>query len=219
MVAHSCWCDKGDPAESPGNVLIWLARHGVLGINANYRLAPAAQWPAGAEDVGRVVAWAKAHGAQHGGDPARIYLIGHSAGANHAAAYSFDKSLHPADGPAIAGAVLISGRYRVVEDASDPNLENVRAYFGRDPVMYPARSPISHVRQSTVPVFIVIAEYDHAFVDVSGAELFWAICERDRACPRFIRLATHNHSSQIWAFNTADEQLGREILDFIERRR
>jgi acetyl esterase len=211
--------DKGDPAGAPGNVLIWLARHGVLGINANYRLAPAAQWPAGAEDVGRLVAWARAHGAQHGGDTTRIYLIGHSAGANHAAAYAFDKSLQPADGPAIAGAVLISGRYRVTEDPADPNLENVRSYFGRDLAAYRARSPITHVHESRVPVFIVIAQYDHAFLDVSGAELLAALCERDRACPRFVRLATHNHSSQIWAFNTGDEQLGGEILDFIERGR
>ena len=113
-------------------MLIWFARHGVLGINANYRLAPAAQWPAGAEDVGRLVAWARRHGAQHGGDPNRIYLIGHSAGANHAAAYTFDKSLQPADGPGIAGAVLISGRYRVEANPADPNLESMRAYFGND---------------------------------------------------------------------------------------
>jgi len=208
-----------DEGELYGNVLIWFARHGIVGINANYRLAPAAKWPAGAEDVGRVVAWAKSNGARYGGDPNRIYLIGHSAGANHVASYTFDKSLQSAAGPGIAGAVLISGRYRLVDDPADPNLESVRAYFGNDPAAYPARSPIAHVRDSTVPVFIVIAQYDHAFLDVSGAELYAALCDSDRSCPRFVRLTNHNHISEIAAFNTADEELGRQILEFVARGR
>jgi hypothetical protein len=36
---------------------------------------------------------------------------------------------------------------------------------------------------------------------------------------RFTRLQKHNHLSQICAFNTADEQLGREILDFMRQGR
>ena len=212
--------DKDEPGatEIYGNVLIWFARHGIVGINANYRLAPTATWPAAAQDVGRVVTWAKMHGAQHGGDPSRIYLIGHSAGATHVATYTFDKSMHAVAGPGIVGAVLISGRYRIEANPADPNLQSMRAYFGSDTATYPARSPITHIRESAVPVFIVIAQYDHAFTDLFGAELFSAICERDRACPRFTRLTTHNHISEVASFNTADEQLGREILAFILER-
>ena len=42
---------------------------------------------------------------------------------------------------------------------------------------------------------------------------------RDASCPRFTRLQKHNHGSEIFAFNTADEQLGREILEFMQRGR
>jgi hypothetical protein len=52
-----------------------------------------------------------------------------------------------------------------------------------------------------------------------GAELLAGLCERDTACPRFTRLAKHNHGSEVFAFNTPDEQLGREILEFMERGR
>jgi acetyl esterase len=39
------------------NVAKFFARHGLLGVNANYRLAPQHPWPAGAGDVGKVVTW------------------------------------------------------------------------------------------------------------------------------------------------------------------
>jgi hypothetical protein len=41
----------------------------------------------------------------------------------------------------------------------------------------------------------------------------------DASCPRFTRLQKHNHGSEIFAFNTADEQPGREILEFMQRGR
>ena len=61
----------------------------------------------------------------------------------------------------------------------------------------------------------MIAEYDNPDLDVLGAELFAALCERDGACPRFTRLAGHNHLSMVLNFNTVDEALGREIIEFI----
>jgi len=192
----------------------------MLGINATYRLAPAAKWPAGAKDVGGVVAWAKTNSARFGGDPNRIILIGHSAGATHVAGYVFDTSLQPSAGPGIVGAVLISGRYRLDYNPADPNGRNMQAYFGEDSTQYAARSPIAHIRDGArVPMFLVVTEYDNPGLDVSGAELLSALCERDGACPRFARLNLHNHLSEVLAFNTPDEYLGREILDFIARGR
>jgi hypothetical protein len=68
-------------------------------------------------------------------------------------------------------------------------------------------------------VFVVIAEYEQPGLDVFGGELFSALCQRDGACPRFARLNGHNHMSEMLAFNTPDEYLGREILDFMARGR
>jgi len=212
--------DKDGSGEAYGNIATWFARQGMLGINATYPLAPAAKWPAGARNVGGMVAWAKANAARFGGDPDRIILIGHSAGATHVAGYVFDKSLQPPTGPDIAGAVLISGRYRIDYDPADPNARNMQAYFGDDASLYATRSPITHIRDGVrVPVFVAVTEYDNPGLDVRGAELFAALCERDGVCPRFLRLKGHNHLSEVLAFNTPDEYLGREILDFIARGR
>ena len=212
--------DKDAYGEMYGNVATWFARHGVLSINATYRLAPGAKWPSGADDVRGMVKWAQENAARFGGDRRRIYLVGHSAGATHVASYVFDKSLQPAAGPGVAGAVLISGRYRLDYDPADPNGKNMQAYFGDDASTYAARSPISHIRDGArVPVFTVVTEYDNPGLDVTGAELLAALCARDGACPRFRRLEKHNHLSEVFAFNTADEQLGREILEFMRRGR
>jgi acetyl esterase len=212
--------DKDAYGEMYGNIPTWFARQGMLGLNATYRLAPAAKWPSAADDVRGMVKWAKENAAKFGGDGNRVYLIGHSAGATHVASYIFDRSLQPADGPGVAGAVLISGRYRLEYDPADPNGKNMQAYFGEDASAYAARSPITHIRDGArVPVFTVITEYDNPGLDVVGAELLAALCARDGACPRFRRLEKHNHISEVFAFNTADEQLGREILDFMRRGR
>jgi acetyl esterase/lipase len=132
--------DKNGNGEVDGNISIWFVRQGMLGINATYPLAPAAKWPSGAENVGGMVAWAKANATRFGGDPNRIILIGHSAGATHVAGYVFDKSLQPPGGPGIAGTVLISGRYRIDYDPADPNGRNMQAYFGDDASQYVSRS-------------------------------------------------------------------------------
>jgi len=92
--------------EVYGNVATYFARQGMLGVNGTYRLAPAAQWPAAAQDVGLLVKWLKANASAHGGDPERIYLIGHSAGATHIATYLYHTDLQEPNAAGIAGVVL-----------------------------------------------------------------------------------------------------------------
>jgi acetyl esterase/lipase len=192
----------------------------MLGVNATYRLAPATQWPGAAEDVGALVKWLRANVARFGGDPNRIFLIGHSAGATHIATYAYLKNLQPAEGTGFAGMVLMSGRYHFDPSPNDPNLKNFQAYFGTDAAQYPARSPINHVKTAAaIPTYLVISEYDNPDLDTQGALLLGALCERDRACPRFTRMERHNHLSMVFQFNTADDALGREIMEFMRRGR
>ncbi|WP_275194341.1 alpha/beta hydrolase [Bradyrhizobium sp. CSA207] len=69
------------------NIMLWAVKNGYIGVNTTYRLAPQAVWPAGAEDVAAAVQWVSDQIATPGGDPARIYLMGHSTGAAHVADY------------------------------------------------------------------------------------------------------------------------------------
>lgn len=212
--------DRNVSAEVYSNVPRYFARQGMLAVNATYRLAPSAKWPSGAEDVRALVKWLRLNAEAYGGDPKRIFLIGHSAGATHVSTYAYMRSLQPLDGPGIAGMVLMSGRYRVEPKVDDPRLQGVQAYFGTDPAQYPLRSPLNYIKEApTIPTFIVICEYENPGLDIQGALLFAALCERDGSCPRFTRLEHHNHSSEVYQFNTPDEVLGREVLDFIRQGR
>ena len=199
-----------------GNVTTYFARHGVLAINADYRLAPEFPWPAGGEDVGAMVAWIRNNAAKYGGDPARIYLMGHSAGATHVATYVFDRRVQPRNGHGVAAAILVSGRYRVFSQPDDAAFNNVRAYFGADPDRYASRSVVEHVPNSRVPVMLVTSQFDQQNLVATTGEMFKALCDRDGGqCPRTVQLKYHNHLSEIYHFNTADDFLGREILEFI----
>jgi triacylglycerol lipase len=204
--------DKNKYGPIYGNVAAFFARNGMLGVNATYRLAPRDPWPAGGDDVGRMVAWAKANAKTFGGDANRIYLFGHSAGATHVASYVFDASLQPKSGVGVAGAILLSGLYRVTEKDTAPN---IKAYFGEDASKYAARSSVSHVNESKVPLFIATAEYDPVFLGTPSYELASLVCLRDGKCPRFIWLKGHNHISEAASFDTGDRELGRAIVDFI----
>src|SRR6478609_7209656 len=64
--------DKNNPG-SPfyDNVGHWAVANGMLGVTMTYRLAPAATYPSGVEDLSAAVNWVRAHAAEHGGDPQR----------------------------------------------------------------------------------------------------------------------------------------------------
>lgn len=201
------------------NVPTFFARHGMVGVNATYRLAPAHKWPSGGEDVGRVVEWLQANGARFGGDPQRIFLLGHSAGATHAATWTFMRKIHGAAGPRIAGAVLISGVYAALHpdySAAQPR-PNQFAYYGDDASSWAAMWPFDHVEAGHPPVFIVGAEYEPYYFAWPSVALADALVRCDQRLPAFRVLPDHNHVSSVLQVNSAVDDLGPELLRFIER--
>src|SRR2546425_989585 len=71
----------GDPSQAAGNAL-HFARRGIATISISYRLAPAHRFPAPLDDVRRGLRFVRAHATELGIDPARIALMGLSAGAH-----------------------------------------------------------------------------------------------------------------------------------------
>ncbi|MGO1078598.1 alpha/beta hydrolase [Inquilinus sp. CA228] len=91
-----------------------LAAEGIVAIVPDYRVAPASPFPAFVEDGAAVVAWAATNAARFGGDPDRIVLVGHSAGAYIAALLATDPSYLAAEGlplTRIRGVVGEAGPY------------------------------------------------------------------------------------------------------------
>ena len=194
------------------NVMLWAVKNGFVGVNVNYRLAPVAMWPAGAEDVAGVVQWVSADIAARGGDPARIYLMGHSAGAVHVASYVSHPEFHKMKGGGLAGAIMVSGIYDLTAGGrSDPE----RAYFGADAGRYAEQSSLQGLLTTKIPLMITAAELDpDPFTQ--QFDLLKAACRKPDGCPRAFMLPQHSHMSEVYAINTVDTRLSDQMLDFIK---
>ena len=222
VFAHGGAFIEGDKERTPevyANVLRRLARGGVIGVNIEYRLAPDFKYPSASEDVSGALAWTRTNIAGFGGDPARIFLMGHSAGAAHTGSYAYDARLHGADGPQIAGHIVVSGRVRAEMRPDNPNRAKVAAYYGEDAAFQADCSAVSHIDAHSVPTMIAMAEFDNPLIDVHCMELAHRLSQAQNRAPRTLWLEGHNHTSIIASMDTADDRLGRAVLDFIHHGR
>jgi arylformamidase len=142
----------------------WLVGSGHVVASVNYRLSPKVKHPAHVEDVCRAIAWVQKHVAKSGGDPGRIYLLGHSAGAHLAALAAVDVARLKAAGadPAgIRGVVLLDGagydiprQYPVLREGSLMQ-RMYRDAFTDDPAKQRDASP-AHRITSKPPPFLIL---------------------------------------------------------------
>ncbi|KQV80841.1 hypothetical protein ASD15_13125 [Massilia sp. Root351] len=211
-------------AEIYGNVARYLARHGYVGVNLEYRLAPEAPFPGGADDVALAMAWLRTHIGGYGGNPRHIVLIGHSAGGAHAASYALDIGGSGGIGGAgaghgLAGLVLVSARLRADALPSNPNAAGVRAYWGDDAALYEQRSPVTHAWRLDLPTLVAIAEYENPHLDAYGAEFFHRALQAGAQGLRFAQVPGHNHTSIVAHLDTADRSFGPALIDFLDSTR
>jgi acetyl esterase/lipase len=207
----------GGSKDGYANLGGYFATHGIVTVVANYRLAPANPWPAGAEDTGKVVAWVKANAAQYGGNGKRVFLFGQSAGATHVADYTFNETLHPKAGTGLAGTILVSGYY---QPTAQDQAANVVAYYGSDAAKYADRTSINHVAKSgKAPLFLAYAQYDPEFLSAPTLALAHEVCVRDQQCPSVLWLKGHNHVSTVFSIGSKDTELSRDLVNFIRTAR
>ena len=207
--------DKGDEgAPFFNNFGAWAVREGFVGVTMTYRLAPAHAWPSGSEDVEQAVQFLRVQIAAHGGDPARIVLVGQSAGATHVAGWLARQGC-PADSPAqVAGAAMLSGIYELRLSGPSPMHD---AYYGADRELHPQRSTISALAATQVPCLFTIGELEPAMFQAQAAALVaarWAALQR---YPEMHFLPGHNHVSSVMQVGSASDSLGPLLAGFVRR--
>lgn len=131
---------------------------GFVVVLAGYRLGPDGIYPGMLEDTASAIAWTHANIAEHGGDPERIVIAGHSAGAYNVVQVALEDrwlaahGLSPAD---ISGVIGKAGPYDFAPFDSDSTI----AAFGHTPD--PAiTQPINHVRADAPPMLLINGEKD-----------------------------------------------------------
>jgi triacylglycerol lipase len=198
--------------ENERNVSDYFASLGLVGVNATYRLAPEATWPAGAEDVGAAVNWVKANIAEYGGDPEQIFVIGKSAGVEHVAGYVFRPELLPPGTATVAGAVFLSGTY--TPNVGSPSAGEL-AYFGEDTDQWADRGILGNINRANIPILITVSEYDPPVYSRSLARLIHELAIDHGRMPRIAQLLGHNHYSSNVSIGTTDRTVSSEIVEFV----
>jgi acetyl esterase/lipase len=189
-----------------------LAGLGFATFSIDYRLAPAAPFPAGAEDVGRAIAWVRRHARRFDLDPSRVGLIGSSAGANLALLAAFRR-------PDLIRAVVswsaptdLLAFFRQSRD--DHVLAAIRTYVGCAPTRcagrYRAASPLGLVRKGDPAVLVVNST--HEIVPLAQARALSTRLTSAGVANRLVVLPGTRHADEyardVWA----------PMVDFLRRR-
>ncbi len=207
----------GGNKRTPGspyydNVMVWASESGLVGVNVTYRLAPDHPWPAAQQDLQAALRWVRENIAEHGGDPERVILVGHSAGAAHVAQYLAHPEFHDIPGGGVAGAILLSGLFDPATCDPTPRLE---AYFGTDSSLYAERSALPGLAALDLPLLIAIAEWDPEDFHRQSGLLYEHITGHGGSHAWFYQLDGHNHLSEVYAVGTADEALEALLGSFV----
>ena len=137
-----------------------LAARGYVSIAAQYRLAGDAKWPAQIEDVKAAIRWTRANAASLGIDPARIAVVGYSAGGHlalMAAGTQNRPELEGRGGHAGVGTQVVAcaAYYPVTEiRAGGDGAANVLMAAGSDAAAHRAASPVTYVANSFAPTVL-----------------------------------------------------------------
>lgn len=172
--------DNSAPAIDPlqDAAMCFAARHGMVGVRMNYRLAPANPWPTGARDVAAATSWVHQNIDLFGGSRDEIVAVGYSVGAFHVASLLAHPEFQNSDS-SVAAAVLVSGIYRENTEASAAE----KSYFGNDASQYEARSAFPGILNIETPLLLAWSAADPPRLVAAGEKLKAMLCNSATHCP------------------------------------
>lgn len=188
------------------NIMLWAAKHDMVGVNLGRRNGRDLAWDAGVQDVAAVVKWARSSIGSYGGDPSRIFFLGHGAGASLLTVYLADPQYWGADSPGLKGVMILSTPLNIAPLVSSGRVTN--------PLFDPSHSVLEGLRKSKVPLYIGLPEYAADETAAQGQALRQDLCSRG-TCPGFAVFKDHQHHSLSFAFNTSDESVSGALLEWM----
>jgi acetyl esterase/lipase len=220
----------GDRTQSFGgadiyrNIGRFLASQGIGAAVIGYRLVWPMDWQSQVGDVARAVAWVQAHAAGKGGRADRVFLMGHSAGAQLAARIATDPTWleqEHGDSRGVCGVVAVSGAGYDLGD-----IETYRAGF--DPLYFAERFGGSRLdgswwRDASVVPFLDAADPPFLVVSATGesrglrrqSTLFHDALGKAGIATRLVTVKGSSHERIILELSRADKTAGPAILDFL----
>lgn len=165
--------DKANVQEKPA----WFTKKGFVFVSINHRLLPEVEMEALVRDVAKAFGWMYKHIAEHGGDPNRVLVGGHSSGAQLATLICTDDRYLKAEGvlfSSLIGCVPVDGdTYDIpaIIETAETRLRvhgmpmpkyGHRLKFGNDPAKHVDFSAVTHVAKGkSIPPFLIVHVADH----------------------------------------------------------
>lgn len=203
---------------------------GFVFVATNYRLLPHVDMGTLFRDVAKSLGWVYKNIASYGGDPNRILVMGHSAGAQLAALLCIDDRLLKAEGvpfSALKGCVPVDGDTydvpAIIETAEtrrrvhgEPQAKvGHREKFGNDPQKHVDYSAVTHVaKDKGIPPFLILYVADHPDTTAQARRLAAVLKNSDIPATAFGAKGT-NHSKLNEDLGPAGDPATQAIFDFV----
>jgi len=193
-----------------------FAKKGVTFVVADYRLYPEVRFPAFVEDAAAVMKWTREHVARYGGNPEKLFLMGHSSGAHTVSHLALDEKYLKAVGGDfswIKGVVSMSAPY-AFQPSEQWFYEDVFSPRAASPEVM----PISLVDGDEPPFLVLHGRYDY-LINVKQAKAFARRIEEKGGNVNKRIFGFHGHFSMMrritsWYFPPRD--VLHEVLAFVE---
>jgi acetyl esterase/lipase len=204
---------------------------GLVFVSTGYRLLTNVDMVTIFRDIAKSVRYMHDHIAEHGGDPKRILVMGHSAGAQLAALICIDDRYLKAEGLSlgtIKGCVPVDGdTYDVpaIIETAETRLRvhglpmpkfGHRVKFGDDPAKHRDYSAVTHMAKSKgIPPFLILHVVDHPDVSAQAERLEAVLKDAGIPVKRFAARET-NHSKLNENLGLPDDPPTKALFDFVD---
>ena len=213
-------------ADVYGNIGRYLASQGIGVAVLNYRLQPQVTWPDQVADAARATTWIYQHIAEHGGRADRLFLFGHSAGAQLAAYTGLDPQRLPSAGmprAALRGVIAVSGAGLDLMDAGTYALGHSPDYYRSviDPAKANANwkrdgSAVSFITRASPPFLVMIGGSEKKPMKRQSNRLHEAL--RAANVPStYLEVPGQSHGRMVLTLSRPDKLAGPAVVDFIRR--
>ncbi|MCG3136473.1 MAG: hypothetical protein HJJLKODD_00306 [Phycisphaerae bacterium] len=222
IFVHGGEWTKGDKSEVSRKPK-FFNENDVVFVSINYRLSGTAPHPAQADDVAAAVRWAHDHVAEYGGDPARMLLMGHSAGCHLVSLVGLDPQylakvgLKPSD---LAGVVPWSGgAYNLPEKVEQGGMYAgyIRKTFGESIEAWRAASPMLHVEDfKPLPRFFYTSAEGDRDTSIAASRKMVELINSAGGQARFTLVPGRDHSTINHQLGETNDPANLVFLNYLE---
>ena len=212
---------QGDRREVAA-VGMHLAHQGLATAVVSYRLFPSANAKESTQDAAMAIGWVMRHAADYGIHSRKVFVVGHSAGAQIVGLIGTNAHFLAAAGltfESIAGVFAISGAYDLRDLSGEPDSWQ-RAdghIYGETPQQRADVSPSQHIDPGAPPIEIACGTEEDNPGSCDRALYFERALVRARVTTRLIKVNGASHMGMLASLINPKDPLNAEFLDLITR--